>query len=220
MNKFRIRFSKTGIAKYISHLDLMRTMQRVFVRNGLEIKHTQGFNPHPHMVFALPLSVGCESVCELMDFELTKDTSIEEVKEALSSGFPLGITVEDVYVSDQKFKDIVWLSVEGKYEYDCGIEDKTFAELRDFYKQESIVITKKTKRGMGQSDIIPNIYSIELTMMDENTVNVKAVIAAQNPSLNPEHLINALKQLRSELVPDFSLFKRLDFLDKDLHIFK
>ncbi len=70
MRRTRLLFSKTGRARYISHLDLMRTFQRVFLRAGIRLRHTEGFNPHPYMVFALPLPVGCESDCELLDFDL------------------------------------------------------------------------------------------------------------------------------------------------------
>ena len=49
----RLLFSKTGRAKYISHLDLMRTFQRAFARAGIQIKHTEGFNPHPFVSIAL-----------------------------------------------------------------------------------------------------------------------------------------------------------------------
>ena len=60
MDKMRLRFEKTGRAIYISHLDMMRTMQRVFARAGLELKYSEGFNPHPQISIALPLSVGTE----------------------------------------------------------------------------------------------------------------------------------------------------------------
>ncbi len=65
----RLLFSKTGRAKYISHLDLMRTFQRAFARAGISIKHTEGFNPHPFVSIALPLSVGYSSQCEILEFE-------------------------------------------------------------------------------------------------------------------------------------------------------
>lgn len=220
MSSYRIKFSKTGIARYISHLDLMRTMQRVFVRGGLEIKHTQGFNPHPYMVFALPLSVGCDSICELMDFELTNDEKPEIIIEALNKSVPTGIEVLEVYNSDRKFKEIAWLSVEGRYEYDKGINDEEIGQLRSFYAREQIVIVRKTKRGIGEADIAPNIHSLDIERADENTVKISAVIAAQNPSLNPEHLVNALRQLSPELAPDFALFKRTAFFDKEIHTFK
>ena len=77
MDKMRLRFEKTGRAIYISHLDMMRTMQRVFARAGLELKYSEGFNPHPQISIALPLSVGTGSLCEIMDFRLTSDTELE-----------------------------------------------------------------------------------------------------------------------------------------------
>ena len=59
----RIRFSKTGQAKYISHLDINRVFARTFARAGVKIWFTEGFNPHPYMSFSLPLSLGVESYC-------------------------------------------------------------------------------------------------------------------------------------------------------------
>ena len=106
MNKdCRILFYKTGIAKYISHLDLMRTMQRCFIRAGVSIKHTEGFNPHPYMAFALPLSVGCESVCELMDFRLHDDDAVklDELPGRLNPAMPEGAS------GDMTFEEYVSL---------------------------------------------------------------------------------------------------------------
>ena len=66
----RLLFEKTGSAVWMSHLDLMRLFQRAFKRAELPLTHTQGFNPRPSVSIALPLSVGVESVCELLDFDL------------------------------------------------------------------------------------------------------------------------------------------------------
>ena len=73
MAKLRLRFAKEGRAVYISHLDLLRTFQRVFLRQGIVLRHSQGFHPHPILSFALPLSVGQESVCELLDLETVEE---------------------------------------------------------------------------------------------------------------------------------------------------
>ena len=75
----RLLFSKTGRAKYISHLDLMRTFQRAFTRAGIEIKHTQGFHKHPFVSIALPLSLGYSSQCEILEFGLVGGATAEEV---------------------------------------------------------------------------------------------------------------------------------------------
>ena len=68
----RLLFEKTGNAVWISHLDLMRVFQRAFRRGGILIRHSQGFTPRAHVSIALPLPVGVESVCELLDFDLAE----------------------------------------------------------------------------------------------------------------------------------------------------
>ena len=103
MDKLRMRFQKTGRAVYISHLDLMHTLQRAFSRAGYELKYSEGFNPHPSMSIALPLSVGAASVCELMDFTLKHDTALPDIKEKLNAAMPEGICVSDIYAAENKF---------------------------------------------------------------------------------------------------------------------
>ena len=93
MDKYRMRFSKTGRAVYISHLDLMRTITRAFLRAECRLKYSEGFNPHPNISIALPLSVGCESVCEIMDFKMLEDMPCDEIKSRLSTQMPEGIEV-------------------------------------------------------------------------------------------------------------------------------
>ena len=66
-NIIRFEFTKKDGLKYISHLDLQRAVSRIIKRSGIPIRYTEGFNPHQKMVFALPLSVGSESECELLD---------------------------------------------------------------------------------------------------------------------------------------------------------
>lgn len=79
--KLRLRFEKTGRAIYISHLDLMRTMQRVFLRADCPLKYSEGFNPHALISILLPLSVGVGSVCELMDFQLREEVDLAALPE-------------------------------------------------------------------------------------------------------------------------------------------
>lgn len=218
MDKLRMKFSKTGRAAYISHLDLMRTITRAFLRAGIRLKYSEGFNPHPNISIALPLSVGCESVCEIMDFKLAEDISCDEIKSALSVQMPEGIEVINVYESERKVKDIKWLSVEGIFEYDdrnCGEIKK---KLDDFFARNSIVIEKKTKRGVGQSDIAPAIKEICFDTKDGDVV-LKAIISAQEPTLNPEHLVAALRQLAPEIAPDFAKFRRLEIFDENMQVF-
>ena len=85
MDKLRLRFEKTGRAVYISHLDLMHTMQRVFSRAGFELKYSEGFNPHPQISVVLPLSVGTGSLCELMDFRLAAEADLAAMPARLTA---------------------------------------------------------------------------------------------------------------------------------------
>jgi len=218
-DKLRLRFAKKGRAVYISHLDLMRTMQRVFLRAGYSLKYSEGFNPHPVISILLPLGVGVSSECELMDFQLTEDADLSAMPEKLTRAMPEGLTALEVLEAEGKVKDLKWLRISGKLEYD----DRDAAAMRDglqaFFAQEQIVITKKTKRGEGEADIAPAIREIGF-IAGEKCVRLSAVISAQEPTLNPEHLVSALRQLAPELAPDFSEFTRLEVYDEKMKVFR
>lgn len=219
MDKLRLRFSKTGRAVYISHLDLMQTMQRGFARAGYALKYSEGFNPHPQISIALPLSVGAASVCELMDFRLKEDVDLAALPQRLTAALPEGVEVTAAYEADRKCAQIKWLQVEGLFEYDERDGAAMAEALRAFYAQNSIVISKKTKRGTGETDIRPAIRCIEFSAAAEG-VRVSAVISAQEPTLNPELLSDALRQQRPEIAPDFASFTRMETFDSEMRIFR
>ena len=156
----RILFKKEGRAKYISHLDIMRTMQRVFIRAGVKIKHTEGYNPHPYMAFALPLSVGTESDCELMDFTLVGGATLEELPERLTANAPEGITVIKAYEESVKLKHLKWLRVGIELIYDAGAPENAADELEALYSSEKLEVEKTSKGKTRTIDIIPRIDSI------------------------------------------------------------
>lgn len=219
MDKLRLRFEKTDRAVYISHLDLMHTMQRAFSRAGYELKYSEGFNPHPQISIALPLSVGASSLCELMDFKLSQDADISEIPARLSSVMPEGIKVTDCYESVNKVALLKYLEIEGVFEYDERNPRQMCDALEAFYAAEEIIITKKTKRGMGESDIKPAIKSISFET-GERCVKLHAVISAQEPTLNPSLLEDALRQKAPEIAPDFARFTRLETYDADMKIYR
>lgn len=218
-DKLRLRFSKTGRAVYISHLDLMQTMQRAFSRAGYALKYSEGYNPHPLISIALPLSVGAASLCELMDFRLRDDADLSQMPSRLTSAMPEGIEILQAYEPDRKCAEIKWLQIEGRFEYDERDPVQMAEQLREFFAQETIVITKRTKRGTGESDIRPAIRSIAFCPSD-STVAVTTVISAQEPTLNPELLAESLRQLCPSLAPDFARFTRIETYDKDMHLFR
>ena len=183
MDKLRLRFEKTGRAVYISHLDLMHTMQRAFSRAGYALKYSEGFNPHPQISIALPLSVGVASRCEIMDFRLLEEPDLNAIPERLTAVMPEGIRVTDCYEQVNKVSLLKYLEIEGVFEYDDRDCLEMEKELTDFFARGAIVITKKTKRGTGESDIRPAIREISFTAA-EGAVFLHAVISAQEPTLN------------------------------------
>lgn len=218
MDKLRLRFEKTGRAVYISHLDLMHTMQRVFLRAGVPLKYSEGFNPHPLISILLPLSVGCGSVCELMDFRLKENTELATLPDKLNRAMPEGIRVTEVYEEGRKSRELKWLRVEGRLEYDSGDTAALADQLTDFYAFP-VVITKHTKRGEGDFDLSAGIREIGFAP-EKGLVRVSAVISAQEPTVNPELIAEALRQKQPQLAPDFAAFCRLETYDKDMGIFR
>ena len=219
MVKMRLLFSKTGRAVYISHLDLMRTLTRAFKRADLKLKYSEGFNPHPNISIALPLSVGAESICEILDFTIVDDIKFEEILEKLKSQLPEGIDALEVYDSARKVRELKWLKIEGVFEYDERNSAELLPELTEFFDRDSIVIQKKTKRGTGESDIKPAIKEIAFNVCGDN-ICLEAVISAQEPTLNPELLADALRQLKPEIAPDFAKFRRLEIFDENMSVFR
>ena len=219
MDKLRLRFEKTGRAIYISHLDLMQTMQRAFARADYALKYSEGFNPHPQISILLPLSVGAASACELMDFKLKTDVDLKELPRRLTAVLPEGIVVTDCYESQRKVAQLKYLRIKGVFEYDDRDPAAMARELSNFFAAPEIVITKKTKRGFGETDIKPAIREISFAAADQ-AVTLEAVISAQEPTLNPELLAEALRQKAPHLAPDFAKFTRVETYDADMEIYR
>ena len=217
MDKLRLRFEKTGRAVYISHLDLMAVIQRAFARADLPLKFSEGFNPHPQISILLPLSVGTASICELMDFRLLEERDLKTLPDRLTAVLPDGIRALEAYESVRKSAQLKWLDIEGILEYDTV---KPMADKLDaFFSRSELTIEKKTKRGSGQADIRPAIDKIGFSDTGEG-LKLRARISAQEPTLNPDHLINALRQLCPELAPDFARFTRLETYDADGNVYR
>lgn len=218
----RIKFSKVGDLMYISHLDLARTMQRIIVRSGVDIWYSEGFNPQPRIVFALPLPVGVESECELMDIKINHPMEFSEIKERISNSFPAEMKVLDVYSPEQKFKNIVYADYTIKL-YSPKISAETASDINKLFASECI-ITKKSKSGEKDVDIRDFIKSVEAKSTEE-CVEISAIVCAGNESnLNPELLVEGIRKylgiLNSGTIEEYSTIMRNKMLDCELNEFK
>jgi len=218
----RLLFSKTGRAKYISHLDLMRTFQRAFARAGIAIKHTEGFNPHPFVSIALPLSVGYSSQCEILEFGLLEGTAYEDVPARLTAAMPEGIVVHQCYPAQRKLKELASINYIMNFEYPEGRPQATEPAMRELLGRESLVVQKKSnksKKGFTEVDLIPLIRSWHLEC-ESDTMTLNAVLSAQNPGLNPELLRACFCEAYPEFAPDFVTFHRREVLDGEGAVFR
>ena len=224
MNKLRLLFSKTGRAKYISHLDLMSTMRRAFLRAGITLEYSKGFNPHPYLSAALPLSVGCESLCELIDIGTSGEILPAGLPGLISCALPEGLEVLRAYEPSRKFNEISWIEISGKFYYEKGTQHDVTEKLANRFKAESIIISKKTKRSTSEMDIASNIqdlhFSLPYAFGDGKTIDLSAKISAQNPSIKPEDIVSALKNRDVRLSPDFVSFTRIEIFDREMNVFR
>ena len=217
----RILFEKTGNAVYISHLDLMRLFQRAFKRAGLNLKHTQGFSPRAMVSIALPLSVGVESSCEVLDYELVDQAlSFEEIRDRLNATMPAGIRVLEAYDSPRKPKDLTHLDIAIRLEYDNGVPQGAAEAIRALFAREEVIVTKRGKNGPVDQNIVPMILDLEVNELSNQELELTARVCAQNPSLNPQLMVNAIDMELPDLRPDFTKISRREVIDPNGNIFR
>ena len=216
----RLLFEKSGNAVWISHLDLMRLFQRAFKRAGLPLTHTQGFNPRPSVSIALPLSVGVESTCELLDFTLDGElVPCEEICKRLNETLVPGVRVREVYNTGRKLKELAFLDCSVTLEYDNGIPADAQDQLQALFSAESLIVPKKGKNGIQDQDVIPLIKKLEIRAGEKELV-LNTRTCCQNPSLNPMQLVAAIGLHLPELKPDFAKCSRLEIYDINQEVFR
>lgn len=179
MYKYRLTFSKTGYAKYVSHLDLMRMFQRAFQRAELPITYSQGFNPHQKISIAFPLPLGTTGTREYMDIELDTELSHDELISRLNSALP-----PDIKVSESKIPQTKTSSLQ-RAVYSMEIELKNeVAELNNkivaLLSANEIVVEKKTKRGVSETNIKPSIIDFEVACADNKKTELKLVLSCED----------------------------------------
>jgi len=218
MNKIRLRYSKTGKAKYISHLDLTSVMQRALLRAGIALKYSEGFNPHPYISVALPSPVGIESLCELADIGTAEELLPEGLPDLINPMLPEGLFILEAYKPERKFSDIKWVKIAGKLYYDSHPVMNAAERLTQRFFTDNIMINKKTKRGSSMFDLAPFVRNINF--IGSGVIDMDAVISAHDPSISPIDLLNAIKNEDEPGAPDHTVFTRIDTFDKDMQVFR
>lgn len=220
MSKLRLLFIKEAQASYISHLDLMRTFQRVFPRAGLSLRHSNGFHPHPIISIVLPLPVGQESDCELLDFETVEQSDGIGVAEALNTGMPAGIRVLACYPIERAVKELSFLRATMELDYDNGVPSGAVERIHELFTGDEVLVEKRTKhKELAEINIRPMIQSLTLTE-EENMLRAEVVVTAQNPGLNPAFIGAAITRYLPDLAPDFVRVRRRALYDAERKEFR
>lgn len=198
MRSVRLNFSKTGRAIYISHLDVNRMMTRAVRRARLPMWYTEGFNPHPYIAFALPLSLGQESDCEYMDIRIEGDMTNNDIKNRLNETLPEGIKILSVGSPVHDAKDIAAAQYFVKLVFEKEDDASFFCEKADeLMNGTELMAEKPGKKGhrkiMKQVNLVEMIFDKKITCTG-NIVNLQCSLAAGNTTnLNPTLLVETIE---------------------------
>ena len=218
----RIKFTKTKDLMYISHLDLSRTMQRVILRAGIDIWYSEGFNPQPKLVFALPLPIGVESVCEFLDIKINSHMDFDEIKKRIQNNFPEDMKVIDVYSPIVKFKNICYADYTIKL-FSNNLDKALDEKIKNLFLNECKIM-KKSKSGEKEVNICEYINSIDVHK-NGDCIEIHAIVSADSEkNLNPELIVDAIKKelnvMNNGDINEYHTILRNRLLDGELNEFK
>lgn len=221
MREVRIRFSKTGQAKYISHLDTNRVFSRALARAKINLWFTEGFNPHPYMSFSLPLSLGVESLCENVDIRILDDITNDELKDKVNDALPVGIRVVDVYDDFHDCHDIVYSDYVYKFEFKDN--DLAIKKIKSVLDSDEIMAQKKGKKGkrriLKETNIKDFIVKYAISIRDEQIVLNIRLLAGPDKNLNPSLLFDTIIRL-IDMDYEWKSIARINLLTEDLKEYK
>ncbi len=195
MKNVRVWFKKDEQCRYISHLDLNRVMIRAIVKSKLPVWYTEGFNVHPYVTFAAPLSLGFRGERESMDMRILDDNfSLDVIKNELNACLPSGLTVIDV--TEQKSKPSVISSAKYKMRLssdDISVEE-LYARLQELLSADEILVDKKTKKGIKKIDIKEYFKDAKHYDTDKDVVVRVILPTGSTTNINPVLLVKAFNE--------------------------
>ncbi len=188
----RLRFAKKGALAYIGHLDLVNALSRVMIRSGLPVWYTEGFNPHPKLVFSSPLSVGYAGEREVVDVKFVREVSDDLIVSTLRPLLPEGLEILEAFTAEAKLDDIKW--AENDILIHCGGASDSDAEAITRLFAEPVIMMKKSKSGEREVDICEMIKSLTAEKTNAGITVTAITAVGNNVFLNPSYIAAAIKQ--------------------------
>lgn len=224
MRCVRIWFAKEGRAKYISHLDIVRCMSRAVRRAGLPLWYTEGFNPHPYLTFALPLSLGLSSRCESMDLRIEGEMADADIEKRMRAAMPEGLRVLSVREPVMQPSEIAFADYHVTLSFASPEQAALFLRgAGAALAGGSLVVQKPGKSGhrkvMKEIDLLPLIANCSMELA-ENTVFIKLTLPAGNTTnISPALLLDALEE-KAGVREEGRKITRMALLTKDMRAFE
>jgi radical SAM-linked protein len=222
-----LKFTKEGMLKYTSHLDMVRMFKRAFSRADLRLAFSEGFNPHPKMSFAQPLSLGYSSIAEWLEFETLEDFEPEDLMTRLAPQLPDGMRLLEASRMSREEKSLASRCAAAEYlivlplDESVGGDGEALARTlsedcgNGFLEQAEIPVLKKSKKGAPTTvDIRGMIRWLRIDVVDTNIIMSTCLDAGSQSNLSPELLIRAFQDYYGLAIPR----DRIDVLRTDLEM--
>ncbi len=194
MSNYVLKYKRDERVKYISHLDFIRLFHRTVRRAGVNFVYSQGFNPHPVMTVAMPLSVGVTSESEYLKVGFLDELKMSEIKKRINSAFPPGFEVTEITKVQGKEMDFSKIT-KAEYIVEIELSDDSDIDIDKFLENAEIKVMKKSKSGIKESDIKPYIYGIEYIGKKERVVTLKMCLACGSVyNLKPDTVADAFSK--------------------------
>lgn len=213
MGRFLIKFTKNREFKFISHLDLMRTLTRAFRRAAIPVAYSKGFNPHPNISLAAPLPVGVSSDCEYGDIEIEGEISVNDIYERVNPTLSPGIQILEAFNILEKQPPSMALVEAARYEiiFEGNLENNEIALITErILDATQILRLKKTKSGEKEVDIRPLILELKGEQENSRNITFECVISTgSKANLNPEVLAGLIRDYSGGRISGYADINRI-----------
>lgn len=190
-----VKYERCEDVRFISQLDILRTVHRALRRADIPVAYSEGFNPQPKVSFGFALSVGLISYGEYMDIHLTCDISPELFISSMNSVMPKGIVLKDAASAGDKTPKMGKMIDCAEFEtvFECDNAEQFDTVLSEFFDRDSIVIERHTKKGTSQADIKNYVYLHKTEIIDCNHVKLTTVQAlSEEMSVRIDDVVSAI----------------------------
>ncbi|MDR0930825.1 MAG: TIGR03936 family radical SAM-associated protein [Clostridiales bacterium] len=212
MIKLRFKYAKKGPCIWVSHLDILRLWQRTLQRVNADVAYSQGYNPHMQLTFALPIGVGVESSCEMVDIEFNSVDDMLKLSSDIAKTLPKGIEIISVEQPISKFPKFT------KARYHCLVKNQAaignkvcVSQLLKSLNTQELNVDKTTKKGTTTINVIPHLFEVIINDEGDN-ISFNLVLSAGNEfNIKPELFLKSITN-DEYFIPEIISIKRLEII--------